>query len=177
MPSGKVHDKISFTLLPIIAGGSYLLTGDIKQTGIVSASYLFSALMFSGDLDIKSKQSNRWGILSFIWIPYRKIFSHRSKFTHSAIIGTIVRVLYLATIIFGFLILGNFISNFFFQKEIVNIETIIQHSKTTLIENIYVALLIFVGLTIGALSHTITDVIYSNCKKLFRNKKKQKRRK
>lgn len=161
MPSGKVHDKVSFALLPLVAGGSYYITNDIKQTGILSVSYIFSALMFSGDLDIRSKQTNRWKFLKFIWIPYKKMFRHRSKFTHGVVLGTIIRVLYLTAVIIGFLILGNLFSNFIFGKEVVDIKMFIENSKNIIIENSQIVLTIFIGLMIGSLSHSLTDFLHS----------------
>ena len=60
--------------------------------------YMFGGYMFSGDLDIKSREFRRWGYLKFIWIPYQKLFEHRSVFTHGFILGTIIRILYVSII-------------------------------------------------------------------------------
>lgn len=60
--------------------------------------YMFGGYMFSGDLDIKSREFRRWGYLKFIWIPYQKLFEHRSVFTHGFILGPIIRILYVSII-------------------------------------------------------------------------------
>lgn len=55
--------------------------------------------MFNGDLDIKSRPYNRWLLFKYIWLPYRKLFNHRSIWTHGIIIGTIVRIIYFVLIV------------------------------------------------------------------------------
>ena len=100
MPSGKTHDKISIIGIPVILSVPILINLDYFLIIILLISYLFASFMFNGDLDIVSKPYNRWGFLKFIWIPYQTIFSHRSIFTHGIILGTVIRLLYLGSIIF-----------------------------------------------------------------------------
>ena len=83
--------------LPIIAGCTYLLTHrNSDRTLIVAGEFLFSGLMFGPDLDIYSVQYKRWGYLRWLWIPYQKTLKHRSFFSHGLIIGTTIRLIYLA---------------------------------------------------------------------------------
>lgn len=142
MPCGKTHDKITFTLLPIIGIITYLILNDFIETLIIIILYLFSSLMFNGDLDTNSKPYNRWFILKMIWIPYQLMFKHRSIFTHGIIIGTIIRVIYIGIIplIYYFLY-----SDFNFNVENIKISYII---------------MIFIGLELGSTIHTISDKIF-----------------
>lgn len=138
MPSGRTHDIITATTTPVVGYVTYLITADIKTTTILTFAYVFASLMFNGDLDIESRPYYRWSIMRFIWLPYQKIFHHRSVFTHGLIIGTIIRILYLIPI--PILILGlsgdlNMILNL----------------------NPQLILLVLIGLELGSAIHTISD--------------------
>lgn len=141
MPNGKTHDRITFIVAPIIAGGSYYFTRDIKTVLILMSAYFFASLMFNGDLDINSRPYNRWWLFKMIWIPYQLMFNHRSIFTHGLIIGTIIRLIYLGIIPFIFIFLKGNIQIF-----------------TTI--NLSICILIVIGLEAGAAIHTISDKIF-----------------
>lgn len=142
MPNGKTHDKITLIILPIIMIFSYFLIKDIKLISILILSYLFSSLMFNGDLDCNSSAYNRWWLLKLIWIPYQLMFNHRSVFSHGILIGTIVRLIYLSLIIVPIMYFG--------FDVIINL--------TLFINPIF--LIIFTGLEIGNIVHTISDRIF-----------------
>ncbi|MBW4582517.1 MAG: DUF2227 family putative metal-binding protein [Tildeniella nuda ZEHNDER 1965/U140] len=95
MPSGRTHDSITLWSLPLIAGLTFARTQSSSLTLCVSGSYLFSGLMFGPDLDVYSHQYKRWGLLRWIWLPYRQSMRHRSFWSHGFLAGTIVRVAYL----------------------------------------------------------------------------------
>lgn len=142
MPNGKTHDIISTITTPIVSVVTYHLSNDVNTTIIITLSYVFSSLMFNGDLDIVSRPYNRWFILKFIWIPYQKIFYHRSFYTHGIIIGTTIRLLYLLTI--PIIVL-------YFNGSLIEI---IQTIDTMFV------LFIMVGLEIGSIVHTISDKLF-----------------
>jgi uncharacterized metal-binding protein len=96
MPSGRTHDRITLWSLPVLAGFTYERTHSGELTLIVTSSFLIGGLMFGPDLDINSRQYHRWGILRWIWLPYRKSIRHRSVLSHGPLIGTTVRLLYLS---------------------------------------------------------------------------------
>lgn len=98
MPSGRTHDIITATSTPIIGFLSYKITNDINASTILTLSYLFSSLMFNGDLDIDSRPLRRWSLFKWIWFPYKKYIPHRSIWSHGIIIGTVIRLLYLMPI-------------------------------------------------------------------------------
>ena len=139
MPSGKTHDKISIIGIPVILSVPILINLDYFLIIILLISYLFASFMFNGDLDIVSKPYNRWGFLKFIWIPYQNIFTHISVFTHGIIFGTVVRLLYLGSIIFLILYFNNIN-----PLDYVKMNTII---------------VFVVGLELGSAIHTISDYI------------------
>ena len=139
MPSGKTHDKISIIGIPVILSVPILINLDYFLIIILLISYVFASFMFNGDLDIVSKPYNRWGFLKFIWIPYQTIFTHRSVFTHGIILGTVVRLLYLGSIIFLILYFNNIN-----PLDYVKMNTII---------------VFVVGLELGSAIHTISDYI------------------
>jgi uncharacterized metal-binding protein len=101
MPSGRTHDSITLWSLPIVAGITLGITRSGTLALLVSGAFLFSGLMFGPDLDIYSQQYKRWGILRWIWLPYRKSMRHRSVFSHGFLVGTIGRMLYLAVWVVG----------------------------------------------------------------------------
>jgi uncharacterized metal-binding protein len=97
MPSGKTHDFINVALLPATLVA-------IQPEGLFSfiAGYLFGTFWLTPDLDLpQSRPFQRWGFLSIIWIPYTKVFKHRSIFTHLPILGLTIRLVYLTTLIFA----------------------------------------------------------------------------
>lgn len=101
MPSGRVHDRITLWTLPFVT----LLAGTSARSATVAltvgAAYLFSGLMFGGDLDTRSLQYQRWLWLRWLWIPYRRALRHRSFWSHGPIVGTTVRLVYLGVWILG----------------------------------------------------------------------------
>ncbi|NET52662.1 MAG: metal-binding protein, partial [Merismopedia sp. SIO2A8] len=101
MPSGQTHDRITLWSLPVVSGLCVTLTKSSDLTLMLSAGFLFGGLMFGPDLDIYSRQFKRWGWLRWIWIPYQKSMRHRSVLSHGLLIGTTLRVVYLAIWIVG----------------------------------------------------------------------------
>jgi len=91
----KSHDvltKIAAVLMGILVG-FYLgpLCGIMMGISVVFGGYFLSP-----DLDTHSEPYKRWDSLRYIWIPYHKIFSHRSFWTHCPILGSVIRILWIA---------------------------------------------------------------------------------
>ena len=94
MSSGRDHEKA--TLLLCIPFGLLLtLMSGIAHGAIGCISFAIGGLWISPDLDTHSLALKRWGILQWIWGPYRKIISHRSILSHGPFIGTALRLCYL----------------------------------------------------------------------------------
>ncbi|MGL5380740.1 metal-binding protein [Clostridium sp.] len=183
MAAGKTHDKITVAFSPIVI---IILTivnvefiNEVENIIILTfvglSVYIFGGYMFSGDLDIKSREYNRWGKIKFIWIPYQKFFSHRSIFTHGFILGPTVRLIYIYIIYILILAV-------LYSFTIINVSTIdIVNITFELIKgNDILFINIGLGIYLGSGLHTATDIIYSFLKKKFtikiRRKKKYKRK-
>lgn len=140
MPNSKTHDIITSGLTPIIGGISYYMLGvSFIDVVYLLGGFLFSSLMFNGDLDIKSKPYNRWWIFRFIWYPYRLIFPHRSLYTHGILIGSIIRLIWISPLILITFYLLNVDVIIFIKGDMV--------------------LFILVGIELGNINHTVLDYI------------------
>ncbi len=183
MPSGQTHDRITIWALPFIAGVAFWQTRSSSITLIIASGFMFGGLMFGPDLDIYSIQYQRWGYFRFIWLPYQKSLRHRSFLSHGPLIGTTVRVLYLCGLITvaGILIL-------LIAEKLLNMTLNWQEVAQNLLETINLHstqfLALFIGLELGAMSHSISDWSNSAYKRFKRNgiasllpKKKPKKRK
>ena len=170
MPSGTTHDRITLWTLPWIAGVTYGLTRNGELTLLLSGGFLFSGLMFGPDLDIRSVQFKRWGFLRRIWIPYRKLLRHRSIFSHGLIIGTCIRVLYLSLYLAWVAIFVVGIAQLLFGFT-WNWQDFVRRQFQLLTNDYYrETIALFLGLELGAMSHTISDLISSYRKKRLQKK-------
>ncbi|MFN7414520.1 MAG: metal-binding protein, partial [Dolichospermum sp.] len=91
MPSGQTHDRITIWSMPVVASITLVSTHSSNMTLLVAGGFMFGGLMFGPDLDIYSRQFQRWGFLRWIWLPYQKSLRHRSFLSHGPIIGTTLR--------------------------------------------------------------------------------------
>ncbi|MFN6500498.1 MAG: metal-binding protein [Nostoc sp. DedQUE01] len=156
MPSGRTHDRITLYALPFVAGVTFWQTRSSNATLLVAGGFLFGGLMFGPDLDIYSVQFQRWGFLRWIWLPYQKSLRHRSFLSHGPIIGTTLRIIYLGSLL-G--ILAIFI--LVIAQKLWNFSFTLQDLGGTIGRSLldydteYVAL--FLGLELGAMSHSLSD--------------------
>ncbi len=156
MPSGRTHDRITMYALPFVAGITFWQTRSSNATLLVAGGFLFGGLMFGPDLDIYSVQFQRWGFLRWIWLPYQKSLRHRSFLSHGPIIGTILRILYLGCLlaILAILVLA-------IAEKLWNLSFTWQDLGETVGRSLvqynteYIAL--FLGLELGAMSHSLSD--------------------
>ena len=99
MPSGRTHDAITLLLAAPTFAAAWGLTGSLTLSAAATAGMLFGGLMFGPDLDIQSRQYTRWGVFRFLWWPYKVVFRHRSRWSHGIIFGTLIRVVYFASVL------------------------------------------------------------------------------
>lgn len=163
MPSGRTHDAITFILAAPTFAVTYLLAANLTSAIAVTASFLIGGLMFGPDLDTHSKQYSRWGIFRFLWLPYRSIFKHRSRWSHGLIFGTLFRVIYFM----GVLTIAAFLifvaSSSILGGEVPGVSEFTEtwqrmgnFVRGTFGSNILPA--VFLGMWIGAASHTFADM-------------------
>jgi uncharacterized metal-binding protein len=124
---------------------------------------VFGGLMFGPDLDTVSRQYSRWFFLRFLWFPYRSFFKHRSRFSHGLIFGALIRVVYfmgVATLIAYLLAFASTDISNASGPEVTDFaktwRTIGDFVRANLGERFF--LLSFIGLWLGAASHTFTDM-------------------
>src|SRR5919199_2400785 len=97
MASGKVHDRSITITTPVILTTA-IASGHADVAIIATASYYLAGMYLSPDLDLVSRPYKRWGLLRFIWLPYQRLIPrHRHWLSHGPVIGSIVRLAYLAT--------------------------------------------------------------------------------
>ena len=163
MPSGKTHDAITFFLVAPTFGATWKLTESLPLALIVTAAFTFGGLMFGPDLDTHSKQYTRWSIFCYLWYPYQAFFKHRSRWSHGLIFGTLLRVVYFmgAMTLLSFLVV--FLITLYTGGELPNLmefvkawQNVGEYIRADLGESIF--LYVFVGLWLGAASHTLTDI-------------------
>ncbi len=98
MASGRRHDRTTGWLaLPfgLLWGPALGPAGVAVATG----AFLVGGLWLSPDLDTRSNATRRWGPLRLLWWPYRRLLSHRSLLSHSPLLGTSLRLLWLAVLV------------------------------------------------------------------------------
>ena len=65
-------------------------------TGLTAGlAFLVGGLWLSPDLDTRSRPSQRWGWLSGLWWPYRRLVRHRGWLSHTPLLGSASRLLLL----------------------------------------------------------------------------------
>ncbi len=95
MASGRSHDQATRRLaLPF--GLLWAPWLGLVGVAVAAGAFLVGGLWLSPDLDTRSRATQRWGPLGWLWWPYRRGLSHRSLFSHSPVIGTAGRLIYLA---------------------------------------------------------------------------------
>lgn len=171
MPAGRTHDRITLWCLPFVIGLTFWGTRSPALTVIVSLFFLVGGFMLGPDLDIHSIQYNRWGPIRWIWLPYQIALKHRSRLSHGPIIGTALRVIYLAVWIGLFTVLTVEVLNAVWNAQLTLGS--LRAPFRYLVRN-YLAewLSVLVGLELGAISHSVSDTLSS---RLGRKKRRQKR--
>lgn len=97
MPSGKKHIQINWIFLVILNIIIIIFIHDISLKHYILFNILFilTSYFISPDIDINSSVYKRWGLLRWIWYPYREIMKHRGA-SHSFIWGPISILMNLA---------------------------------------------------------------------------------
>jgi uncharacterized metal-binding protein len=99
MASGKVHDRAITVTTPVILAAA-IASGHAEVGLIVTASYYLAGMYLSPDLDLVSRPFKRWGLLRFVWLPYRRLIPfHRHWLSHGPVVGSAVRLVYLAALV------------------------------------------------------------------------------
>ena len=170
MPSGKTHDAITILLAAPTFVAAWGLTRSLALATVATVAMLFGGLMFGPDLDIQSKQYTRWGVFRFLWLPYKMMFRHRSRWSHGIIFGTLIRVVYFAAVIALLAAVAVYLRAMLTNGAPPGLDEVVavwRLMETSLRESVgrHVMLVTFAGLWWGAASHTLTDVAWSVMRK------------
>ncbi len=170
MPSGKTHDAITFILAAPTFVAAWVVSGSLALACLTTGATLFGGLMFGPDLDIQSRQYTRWGIFRFLWLPYRMLFRHRSRWSHGILFGTLIRVIYFALVIALVVAAAVYLRAMFTGGAPPALSEIVEAWRaieTGIVQTVgrHAALAVFAGLWWGAASHTLTDVAWSVLRK------------
>lgn len=163
MPSGKTHDVITLLLAVPAAAAGFAATHDWSLVIILAVSFLFGGLMFGPDLDTGSTQYSRWRVFRLLWFPYRNFFKHRSRWSHGLIFGTFLRVVYFMGVATCLAFLGTYFYTTYLGGRLPSIWEFPRvwaqlRSLTDRLLGEYAVVGMFVGMWLGAASHTITDI-------------------
>ena len=170
MPTGRIHDRITLTCLPLVGGMSLWLCRSSSVTLSLCSGFLFSGLMFGPDLDIYSLQFKRWGPLKVIWLPYQKGLRHRSWLSHGPIVGTVLRLGYLGVWL-G--LVGGAVALLVHLVWGLPWDGVQALSWGRRVAQAYQqeGLALLVGLELGAMSHALSDGVSSAFKSARRSKR------
>jgi uncharacterized metal-binding protein len=163
MPSGKTHDVITAILAVPAFAATYAATRSIAISAVMAVAFVFGGLMFGPDLDTVSRQYSRWLIFRFIWFPYRRFLKHRSRFSHGLLFGALGRVIYfMGVLTLAAFTIGCVHAVYYSGGKLPGViefsrgwQSIGQFTRTNFGEHFL--LVLFVGLWLGAASHTFTD--------------------
>ncbi len=138
MASGRNHDRSILFTTPIVG---IIGVSQSIELGIVAASaHLLAGLYLSPDLDLVSKPYKRWGLLRMVWLPYQKLIPcHRHWLSHGVIVGSVIRLLYLA---------AWFLPLWFLFPGLQQVNWAITWEK---------AIAFFLGVELSALNHLLLD--------------------
>jgi uncharacterized metal-binding protein len=170
MPSGKTHDAVTVILAAPTFVAAWGLSGSLGLSALATGAMLFGGFMFGPDLDIQSRQYTRWGPFRLLWLPYRMLFKHRSRWSHGIIFGTLIRVIYFAAVIALLTIAAVYLRAMLTGGALPTLEQFteawraIETSASRSLGR-YTLWAILAGLWWGAASHTLTDVAWSVMRK------------
>ncbi|MDM7922523.1 MAG: metal-binding protein [Pyrinomonadaceae bacterium] len=162
MPSGKTHDIITLMLAAPAFAAGYAAFGELPAAAAGTAAFVFGGLMFGPDLDTASKQYSRWGIFKFLWMPYSVFFTHRSRWSHGLVFGTLIRVVYFMGVLTLASFAGSYLAAAYSGGDLPRFAELLDAwgsigawARSSLGSHILIAA--FAGMWLGAASHTFTD--------------------
>ena len=163
MPSGKIHDAVTFFLVAPTFAATWKFTESPPLAAIVTVAFLFGGLMFGPDLDTRSTQYTRWSFFRFLWYPYQAFFAHRSRWSHGLIFGTLIRVVYFCGAVTLFCAVVFYFAAMLRHAAPPSINQVRELWEaagfwTRVNVGNYGLAAIFLGLWLGAASHTFTDL-------------------
>lgn len=171
MPSAPTHDFVTLvTAAAAVPAMLYSTLPDVSptNTSVLVGSYLISGLLFSPDLDTHSRPYMRWRWLRFMWLPYQRLVPHRSRISHSLIMGPLIRALYFAVML---LLLG--LAVYAIVNLLVPFDptgTLLQFARDAALwmqTHPWTVFYALAGFIFGGITHVLLDTVFSWVKRLF----------
>ncbi len=167
MPSGKVHDWVTVSTaigaIPLTA--MYLPPETRPLAWLAIASYTFSGIWLSSDLDTRSSAYYRWGPLRILWYPYQKLVPHRSWISHGLGIGPLLRVAYLIGIVALLVWLVGWLLGRIGIALQVDAQSWLLHATDWVLTYQREVLALVLGLVAGGAIHSLMDFVHTRLKK------------
>lgn len=177
MPNTPVHDFLTVASAIAIAPGIYgiLYEADVaNQTAVMVTTLIFTAhiisgVLFSPDLDLDSRIHKRWGMMFYIWLPYKWMIPHRHFWSHGLIIPPLLRLCYF----FGMIILTIYVVERIAAAAGIDLPIVHNSVAATIMQwiaqNQLISGCVAIGFITGAAVHSIADWLFSGGKKLLRS--------
>lgn len=106
MPSGRTHALATTLTAAIVSPTLVILAAQPINSALAFASGCMAGILLTPDLDVDHRtqsysvirRSFGWFIAEawyWFWLPYARLLPHRSPWSHTPIIGTLLRLAYL----------------------------------------------------------------------------------
>ena len=149
----------------VLAGTTFVMRSQgwsWQDVVAVDAGIVIASLILSPDMDLfNSKSMEGWGWLRVFWWPYSKLAKHRDRL-HIPILGTAVRWLYVATILFLLLVLFRF----WFRRIGLSVDFDFAGDTDDIIYNALYLVDVFLGAVLADTTHYVLDIISTKLKRL-----------
>ncbi len=167
MPSGKVHDWVTIaTAAGAIPLSTICLPPETRPLAwLAIASYTFSGIWLSSDLDTRSSAYYRWGPLRVLWYPYQKLVPHRSWISHGLGIGPLLRVAYLIAMLVLFVSVISWLLTRIGLALQVDTQSWLLHATDWMLTYRQEVLALLIGLIAGGAVHSLLDAVHTRLKK------------
>ena len=104
LASGKTHENVTFIGAATSIVAMLWYSVPTVTALLIGAGIVFGGIWLSPDLDCRrSLPHRRWGILDVLWRPYT-LLGHRNVLSHGWLIGSFLRIVYIALWIFPFIL-------------------------------------------------------------------------
>lgn len=167
MPDTATHDIITIvTAAAVVPCAWSLMPGhELGAALVVGGSHVISGLIFSPDLDVDSREYQRWGPLRFMWWPYKELIHHRNWLSHGLVVGPLLRLAYFITAIYLLLwVLLLLIAPFAGTNPAVVLADVRLSARQLVEEQRPLIVAFLLGFITGSAAHTIPDWLQTRTK-------------
>jgi len=104
MPSGKVHAEVTLAAASLVYVWG-MSSGETLTLAAAAAAGTAAGLIITPDLDVVGTRADHlikrngfipWIVWTIFWRPYAALLPHRHYLSHGIILGTFIRLIYIA---------------------------------------------------------------------------------